>query len=61
MPKPIFMDNGSGMHTHQSLWKNGKNMFFKAGGYGDLSDAALYYIGGLIKHTSSILAFGGVS
>ena len=57
MPKPIFMDNGSGMHTHQSLWKNDKNLFFKAGAYGDLSETGLYYIGGLIKHSSSILAF----
>ena len=57
MPKPIFMDNGSGMHTHQSLWKNNKNLFFKAGAYGDISDAGLYYIGGLIKHTPSVLAF----
>ena len=57
MPKPIFMDNGSGMHTHQSLWKNNKNLFFKAGAYGDISDVGLYYIGGLIKHTPSVLAF----
>ncbi len=57
MPKPIFMDNGSGMHTHQSLWKNDKNLFFKAGAYGDISDVGLYYIGGLIKHTPSVLAF----
>ncbi len=57
MPKPIFMDNGSGMHTHQSLWKNNKNLFFKAGAYGDLSEIGLYYIGGLIKHSSTILAF----
>jgi len=57
MPKPIFMDNGSGMHTHQSLWKNNKNLFFKAGAYGDISEICLYYIGGLIKHTPSVLAF----
>ena len=57
MPKPIFMDNGSGMHVHQSLWKNNKNLFFKAGAYGDLSEMGVYYIGGLLKHTPSILAF----
>jgi len=56
MPKPIFMDNGSGMHTHQSLWKNGKNLFFEPGGYGDLSQAALHYIGGLLHHTPALLA-----
>ena len=57
MPKPVFMDNGSGMHVHQSLWKNEKNLFFKAGAYGDLSEMGIYYIGGLLKHTPSILAF----
>lgn len=56
MPKPIFMDNGSGMHTHQSLWKNGKNLFFEPGGYGDLSQDALYYIGGLLHHSPALLA-----
>jgi glutamine synthetase len=56
MPKPIFMDNGSGMHTHQSLWKNGKNIFFEPGGYGDLSQTALHYIGGLLHHTPALLA-----
>ncbi|MBI4445219.1 MAG: type I glutamate--ammonia ligase [Acidobacteria bacterium] len=57
MPKPIFMDNGSGMHVHQSLWKGGKNLFYQAGGYADLSKSAVYYIGGLLKHASSLLAF----
>ncbi len=56
MPKPIFMDNGSGMHIHQSLWKNGKNLFFEPGGYGDLSQDALYYIGGLLHHSPALLA-----
>jgi glutamine synthetase len=56
MPKPIFQDNGSGMHTHFSLWKGGKPIF--AGDkYAGLSQIALYAIGGLIKHASSILAF----
>ncbi|MBI5043247.1 MAG: type I glutamate--ammonia ligase [Nitrospirae bacterium] len=57
MPKPIFMDNGSGMHVHQSLWKNNKNLFFKLGGYGDVSEAAIHYIGGLIKHAPALCAF----
>ena len=57
MPKPIFMDNGSGMHTHQSIWKKGKNLMFQSGTYGDLSQIALYYIGGLLHHAPSLLAF----
>ncbi len=56
MPKPLFQDNGSGMHTHISIWKGGKNTF--AGGeYSGLSKAALYAIGGLIRHAPSLLAF----
>ncbi len=57
MPKPIFMDNGSGMHTHQSLWKDGKNIFFDPKGYALLSQIAKYYIGGLLKHAGSLMAF----
>ena len=57
MPKPVFMDNGSGMHVHMSLWKDGNNQFFEAGTYADLSDMARHYIGGLLKHTASVLAF----
>ncbi len=56
MPKPIFMDNGSGMHVHQSLWKGGKNLFFELGRYGDISKMAEYYIGGILHHASSLLA-----
>jgi glutamine synthetase len=57
MPKPIFMDNGSGMHVHQSLWKNGKNLFYGPGRYAEISKLAEYYIGGLIHHAASLLAF----
>src|SRR6266513_97639 len=57
MPKPIFMDNGSGMHTHQSLWRDGENLFWDEVGYAGLSDAARWYIGGLLAHAPSILAF----
>ena len=56
MPKPLFEDNGSGMHTHQSLWKDGKNLFFDPQGYALLSESALYYIGGLLKHLPSLCA-----
>ena len=57
MPKPLFQDNGSGMHTHQSLWKNGKNLFYERGGYADISKMCLYYIGGILKHAPALLAF----
>jgi glutamine synthetase len=57
MPKPLFGDNGSGMHVHQSIWKNGENVFYDANGYAGLSDEARWYIGGLLKHAPSLLAF----
>ncbi len=56
MPKPIFGDNGSGMHVHTSLWKKGKPLF-AGSGYAGLSETGLYFIGGLLKHASSLLAF----
>ena len=57
MPKPIFEDNGSGMHTHQSIWKSGTNLFYDAEGYALLSETCLHYIGGLLKHTPALLGF----
>ena len=57
MPKPIFEDNGSGMHTHQSLWTDGKPLFYDESGYAGLSDMARWYIGGLLKHAAAVLAF----
>jgi glutamine synthetase len=56
MPKPLFGDNGSGMHVHQSLWNDDKNAFYDDAGYAGISDMAKYYIGGLIKHSSALLA-----
>ena len=56
MPKPLFEDNGSGMHCHQSLWKDGKNIFYDPQGYAGLSETALYYAGGLLKHLPSLCA-----
>lgn len=56
MPKPIFGDNGSGMHVHTSLWKKGKPLF-AGSGYAGLSEMALYFIGGLLKHAPSLCAF----
>ena len=57
MPKPLFGDNGSGMHCHQSLWKDGEPLFYDERGYGGLSDIARWYIGGLLHHAPSLLAF----
>jgi glutamine synthetase len=57
MPKPIAGDNGSGMHCHQSLWKDGAPLFYDEVGYAGLSDTARYYIGGLLHHAPSLLAF----
>jgi glutamine synthetase len=56
MPKPLFEDNGSGMHVHQSLWKGDSNVFFDEAGYAQLSDTAKYYIGGLLEHSAALLA-----
>ena len=57
MPKPIIGDNGSGMHCHQSLWKDGAPLFYDEIGYAGLSDIARYYIGGLLKHAPALLAW----
>ncbi len=57
MPKPLFGDNGSGMHVHQSLWKNGEPLFYDESGYGGLSDMARWYVGGLLHHAPALLAF----
>jgi glutamine synthetase len=57
MPKPIFQDNGSGMHVHQSLWTDSKNVFYGKGRYADISENAVHYIGGLLAHAPALLAF----
>lgn len=61
MPKPVYGDNGSGMHTHSSLWKSEKPLFYEAGGYANLSKLARYYIGGILTHAPAILAIAAPS
>jgi glutamine synthetase len=56
MPKPIFQDNGSGMHVHQSLWKDDEPLFWDELGYAQLSDSARWYIGGVLEHAPALLA-----
>ena len=58
MPKPIYADNGSGMHVHQSLWNGDEPLFYDSNGYAGLSQLAKWYTGGILKHAASILAFG---
>jgi len=60
MPKPLHGDNGNGMHVHQSIWKDGKNLFY-GDGYASLSKTALYYIGGVLKHARALSAFTNAS
>ena len=57
MPKPLFDDNGSGMHVHQSLWNGGEPLFYAESGYAGLSDIGRWYIGGILKHARAVLAF----
>ena len=57
MPKPIYNDNGNGMHVHQSLWKDGKNLFYKEGEYANLSKTALDYLSGIFQHKEAVAAF----
>ncbi|MBK1992326.1 type I glutamate--ammonia ligase [Campylobacter sp. 2018MI35] len=61
MPKPLYGDNGSGMHVHMSLWKNGVNLFYDEKGYGKLSQTAIHYIGGILKNARSVAAFTNAS
>jgi glutamine synthetase len=56
MPKPVFLDNGSGMHVHQSIWKGDKPLF-AGNGYGGMSEMAMHYIGGILKHARALAAF----
>ncbi|MEE2839581.1 MAG: type I glutamate--ammonia ligase [Acidobacteriota bacterium] len=57
MPKPLFQDNGSGMHVHVSLWKQGHNLFYQRNKYAELSDWGVYFIGGLLHHAATLCAF----
>jgi glutamine synthetase len=57
MPKPLYGDNGNGMHVHQSIWKDGKNLFYSQGEYGNLSKTALDYLSGIFKHSDAVSAF----
>jgi glutamine synthetase len=57
MPKPLLEQAGSGMHTNISLWQNGRNLFYEHGGYGDLSDLARHFVGGLLAHAPAVCAF----
>ncbi len=57
MPKPLYGDNGNGMHVHQSLWKDGKNLFYKEGNYANISEMGINYVGGIFKHARSVAAF----
>jgi len=61
MPKPIFGDNGNGMHVHQSIWKDGENTFYTEGNYGNLSDNARHYAAGVFKHAAAVAAFTNAS
>ena len=57
MPKPLYGDNGNGMHVHQSIWKDGKNLFYQEGEYANLSKTALDYLSGIFKHSDAVSAF----
>jgi glutamine synthetase len=57
MPKPLFGDNGSGMHIHMSIWKNGETQMYDETGYAGLSELARFYVGGILKHAPALLAF----
>jgi glutamine synthetase len=61
MPKPLYGDNGNGMHVHQSIWKDGKNLFYAEGEYGNLSKLALDYLSGIFKHSAAVASFTNAS